>query len=106
MNYDIGYEPTYDEELAREEKFSKVFNALVVLTDYDSFAQRGMEVYYGDDYEYMVTDLMYDEISDATGLQVWAVRDYALAGCEVMKKQGKWHSKRNGMWEAWGYAGI
>lgn len=99
MSYDSRYEPTYDEELDREEESLKVFNALVVLTDYDSFAQKGMEVYYGDDYEHKVTDLMYDEISDATDLPVWAVRDYALDACEVMHMHGKWHSKSNGMWK-------
>ena len=104
MSYDSRYEPTYDEELDREEESLKVFNALVVLTDYDSFAQKGMEVYYGDDYEHMVTDLMYDEISDATHLPVWAVRDYALDACEVMHMHGKWHSKINGMWKEWNYA--
>ena len=104
MSYDSSYEPTYDEELAKEEEFIKVFNALVVLTDYDSFAQKDMEVYYGDDYERMVTDLMYDEISDATHLPVWAVRDYALDACEVMHMHGKWHSRINGMWKEWNYA--
>jgi len=104
MSYDSRYEPTYDEELVREEEFIKVFNALVVLTDYDSFAQKGMEVYYGDDYEHSVTDLMYDEISDATHLPVWAVRDYALDACEVMHMHGKWHIRSNGMWKEWNYA--
>ena len=104
MSYDSRYEPTYDEELAKEEEFIKVFNALVVLTDYDSFAQKGMEVYYGDDYEHMVTDLMYDEISDATHLPVWAVRDYALDACEIMHMHGRWHSRINGMWKEWNYA--
>lgn len=104
MSYDSRYEPTYDEELAKEEEFIKVFNALVVLTDYDGFAQKGMEVYYGDDYEHMVTDLMYDEISDATCLPVWAVRDYALDACEIMHMHGKWHSRINGMWKEWDYA--
>ena len=99
MSYDSRYEPTYDEELAKEEEFIKVFNALVVLTDYDGFAQKGMEVYYGDDYEHMVTDLMYDEISDATHLPVWAVRDYALDACELMHMHGKWHIRINGMWK-------
>ena len=104
MSYDSRYEPTYDEELAKEEEFIKVFNALVVLTDYDSFAQKDMEVYYGDDYEHMVTDLMYDEISDATHLPVWAVRDYSLDACEIMHMHGKWHSRINGMWKEWDYA--
>jgi len=103
MSYDSRYEPTYDEELAKEEESSNVFNALVVLTDYDSFAQKGMEVYYGDDYEHMVTDLMYDEISDATHLPVWAVRDYALDACEVLHMHGKWHSRINGMWKEFAY---
>jgi hypothetical protein len=104
MSYDSRYEPTYDEELVREEESLKVFNALVVLTDYDSFAMKGMEVYYGDDYEHIVTDLMYDDISDATDLPVWAVRDYALDACELMHMHGKWHSKTNGMWKEWNYA--
>ena len=104
MSYDSSYEPTYDEEFAKEEEFIKVFNALVVLTDYDSFAQKDIEVYYGDDYEHMVTDLMYDEISDATHLPVWAVRDYALDACEVMHMHGKWHSRINGMLKEWNYA--
>ena len=104
MSYDSRYEPTYDEELEREEESLKVFNALVVLTDYDSFAMKGMEVCYGDDYEHMVTDLMYEEISDATDLPVWAVRDYALDACELMHMHGKWHSKTNGMWKEWNYA--
>jgi len=47
---------------------------------------------------------MYDEISDATHLPVWAVRDYALDACEVMHMHGKWHSKTNGMWKEWNYA--
>jgi len=104
MSYDSRYEPTYDEELEREEESLKVFNALVVLTDYDGFAQKGMEVYYGDDYEHMVTDLMYEEISSATHLPVWAVRDYALDACELMHMHGKWHSRINGMLKEWNYA--
>ena len=99
MSYDSRYEPTYDEELEMENEFHMVFNALVVLTDYDGFCQKGMEVYYGDDYEHMVTDLMYDEISDATCLPVWAVRDHALNACEAMYGNGSWQSKVNGQWK-------
>ena len=102
MSYDSRYEPTYDEELEMQEESHRVFNALVVLTDYDGFGKRDMEVYYGDDYEHMVTDLMYDEISDATDLPVWAVRNYALDFCEVIHRDDKW---RNKMLE-WNYAWI
>ena len=99
MSYDSRYEPTYDEELEIENELHMVFNALVVLTDYDGFCQKGMEVYYGDDYELKMTDLMYEKIHAATGLPVWKVRDVALDLCESQYVQGSWRSKINGMWK-------
>ena len=99
MSYDSRHEPTYDEELEIENELHMVFNALVVLTDYDGFCQKGMEVYYGDDYELKMTDLMYEKIHAATGLPVWKVRDIALDLCESQYVQGSWRSKINGMWK-------
>ena len=78
----IEYEPSFFEEEAIEENETQVFNAMIILTDYDGFCQKGMEVYYGDDYELKMTDLMYEKIHAATGLPVWKVRDIALDRCE------------------------
>jgi hypothetical protein len=103
MSYDSRYKPTYDEELEIENIFNMVFNALVVLTDYDGFCQKGMEVYYGDDYELKMTDLMYEKIHAATGLPVWKVRDIALDLCESQYVQGSWQSKVNGQWKEFAY---
>ena len=103
MSYDSRHKPTYDEELEIENIFNMVFNALVVLTDYDGFCQKGMEVYYGDDYELKMTDLMYEKIHAATGLPVWKVRDIALDLCESQYVQGSWQSKVNGQWKEFAY---
>ena len=61
-----------------EDDVHDVFNALVEETGYDSFAERDLEVYYGDDYEQHVTDAMVTEISDQTGLAVWYVRNILI----------------------------
>lgn len=95
----IEYEPSFAEEETMAENKTQVFNAMVVLTDYDGFCQKGMEVYYGDDYELKMTDLMYEKIHAATGLPVWKVRDIALDLCESQYVQGSWRSKINGMWK-------
>ena len=95
----IEYEPSFAEEETMAENKTQVFNAMVVLTDYDGFCQKGMEVYYGDDYELKMTDLMYEKIHAATGLPVWKVRDIALDLCECQYYQGSWWSKIDGMWK-------
>lgn len=95
----IEYEPSFFEEEAIEENETQVLNAMIILTDYDGFCQKGMEVYYGDDYELKMTDLMYEKIHAATGLPVWKVRDIALDLCECHYVEGSWQSKVDGLWK-------
>jgi hypothetical protein len=78
-----------------------VFDALVELTSHDSFAERDLEIYYGDDYEQHVTDEMVTELSDQTGLAVWYVRNILIDDIpEVREMRGKWcHQTPYGMKE-------
>ena len=74
-----------------EDDVRNVFATLVKLTDYDSFAERDLEVYYGDDYEHHVTDAMVTEVSGQTGLAVWYVRNILIDDIpEVRAMHGKW----------------
>ena len=74
-----------------EDDVHNVFDALIKATGYDSFAERDLEVYYGDDYEQHVTDAMVTEISDQTGLAVWYVRNILIDDIpEVRELRGKW----------------
>ena len=74
-----------------EDDVRNVFATLVKLTDYDSFAEHDLEVYYGDDYEHHVTDAMVTEVSGQTGLAVWYVRNILIDDIpEVRVMNGKW----------------
>ena len=74
-----------------EDDVFAVLDALIEMTGYDSFAERDLEVYYGDDYERHVDDGMVQELSDETGLQVWYVRNILLDDIpEVRAMNGKW----------------
>ena len=74
-----------------EEDVHDVFDALIEVTGYDSFAESNLEVYYGDDYEQHVTDAMVTEVSDQTGLAVWYVRNILIDDIpEVREMHGKW----------------
>ena len=74
-----------------EKDVHDVFDALIEVTGYDSFAESNLEVYYGDDYEQHVTDAMVTEISDETGLAVWYVRNILIDDIpEVREMHGKW----------------
>ena len=74
-----------------EEDVHDVFDALIEVTGYDSFAESNLEVYYGDDYEQHVTDAMVTEIADQTGLAVWYVRNILIDDIpEVRELRGKW----------------
>lgn len=77
-----------------EDDVRNVFATLVKLTDYDSFAERDLEVYYGDNYEHHVTDAMVAEIADETGLAVWYVRNILIDDIpEVREMHGRWCMK-------------
>jgi len=96
--YDV--EPSYAEQCQHEDEVSSVFNELYYITGYDSFCQRGMEVFYGDDYEHLVTQQMVAVLSKMTGLQEWKVNNIMLDDlCEVWHNRGVWYSRRNGMWK-------
>lgn len=100
MSYDNRHEPSYAEQERREEEGFIVFNELVCITGYDSFCQRDMEVFFGDDYEHIVTDQMVKVVSKMTNLQEWAVRNIILDDlCEVWHSGGVWYSRVNGMWK-------
>ena len=74
-----------------EKDVHDVFDALIEVTGYDSFAESNLEVYYGDDYEQHVTDAMVTEIADQTGLAVWYVRNILIDDIpEVREMHGKW----------------
>lgn len=74
-----------------EDDVHNVFDALIEVTGYDSFAESNLEVYYGDDYEQHVTDAMVTEIADQTGLAVWYVRNILIDDIpEVREMRGKW----------------
>jgi hypothetical protein len=74
-----------------EDDVHDVFDALIKLTDYDSFAEHDLEIYYGDDYEHHVTDQMVEELSGQTGLAVWYVRNILIDDIpEVREMHGKW----------------
>ena len=74
-----------------EKDVHDVFDALIEVTGYDSFAESNLEVYYGDDYEQHVTDAMVTEIADETGLAVWYVRNILIDDIpEVREMHGKW----------------
>ena len=84
-----------------EDDVHDVFDALIKVTDYDSFAEKDLEVYYGDDYERHVDDAMVAELSDETGLAVWYVRNILIDDIpEVRAMHGKWcHKTPYGMKE-------
>ena len=84
-----------------EHDVSCVFDALVELTGHDSFAERDLEVYYGDDYERHVNDGLVNEISDWVGLQVWYVRNILLDDIPEVRAIGsKWCMETPyGMWK-------
>ena len=74
-----------------EKDVHDVFDALIEVTGYDSFAESNLEVYYGDDYEQHVTDAMVTEIADETGLAVWYVRNILIDDIpEVREMHGKY----------------
>lgn len=74
-----------------EDDVHNVFDALVELTGYDSFAERDLEVYYGCDYEHHVHDGIVNEIADWLGLKVWYVRNILIDDIpEVREMHGKW----------------
>ena len=94
------YEPSYAEVCQQEDDAYLVFNELVCITGYDSFCQRDMEVFYGDDYEQPVTDQMVKVLAKMTGFQEWKVREIMLDDlCEVWHSRGIWYSRSNGMWK-------
>lgn len=77
-----------------EDDVHNVFDALVELTGYDSFAERDLEVYYGCDYEHHVHDGIVNEIADWLGLKVWYVRNILIDDIpEVRAMHGKWCMK-------------
>jgi hypothetical protein len=74
-----------------EDDVHNVFDALVELTGYDSFAESNLEVYYGCDYEHHVHDGIVNEIADWLGLKVWYVRNILIDDIpEVREMHGKW----------------
>lgn len=83
-----------------EDDFYAVWNALVCMTGYDSFAEHDLELYYGCDYEHHVDDGMVQELSEETGLQTWYVRNILLDDVpEVRAMNGKWAQQLgNGRW--------
>lgn len=83
-----------------ENEIYDVYNALVELTGHDCFAEKDLEIYYGDDYDQHVTDDMVSQLSDETGLQVWYVRNILLDEIpEVRAINGKFTHKINGIWK-------
>ena len=60
----------------------EIFDALVQVTGYDSFALGGkgcgLEAYYGDDYENVVTQDMLEEAGKMSNYKWWYVRDVLL----------------------------
>lgn len=95
--YDVyaGYrQPESDIEVLEYEHYCAVFSALVSVTDYDSFAEKDMEVFYGDNYDQPVTEQMLQVVSTMTGLPLWKVRDITLDDCiEARYIDNCWHYK-------------
>ena len=62
-----------------------VFDALVQVTGYDSFAlagdMYGLEARFGDEYEYVVTQDMLEEVGYIANLKWWFARDVMLDRC-------------------------
>lgn len=62
-----------------------VFDALVQVTGYDSFALAGnvggLEARFGDDYEYVVTQEMLEDAGHIANMQWWYVREIMLDRC-------------------------
>lgn len=65
-----------------------VFNALVQVTGYDSFALDGLEARFGDDYEHVITQDMLEDAGHITNMQWWYVRDIMLDRCCEFKLDG------------------
>ena len=94
------YEPSFAQQEAHAEDVSDVFKELVAITGYDSFCQRDMEVFYGDNYECQLADYGYKLVSDMTRLPEWEVRNIILDDiCEVWHSRGVWYRRMNGMWK-------
>ena len=74
--------PDYFSERGIDEKDAlAVWNALVSVTEEDSFMFKNMEAWYGDDFEHKVTDQQIDSIAGMTNLAAWYVRDLILDTC-------------------------
>lgn len=65
-----------------------VFDALVQVTGYDSFALDGLEAKFGDDYEHVITREMLEEAGHIANMQWWYVRDIMLDRCCEFKLDG------------------
>ena len=71
----------FSERGINEEHALAVWNALVSVTEVDSFMFKNMEAWYGDDFEDKVTDQQVDAIAGMTNLVAWYVRDLILITC-------------------------
>ena len=71
----------FSERGINEEHALAVWNALVSVTEVDSFMFKNMEAWYGDDFEDKVTDQQIDSIAGMTNLVEWYVRDLILITC-------------------------
>ena len=60
-----------------------VFDALIEVTGYDSFAlaKDGLEARFGDDYEHVVTHEMLEDAGQIANMQWWYLRDIMLDRC-------------------------
>ena len=82
-----------------EHDVTQVFDAMVTVTDYDSFAEKDMELFFGDDYEQPITEQMLQVVSRMTGLPVWHVRNIMLDDItEARYINGEYHFYCNGKW--------
>ena len=78
-------------------KSGLVSYAMYAVTDHDMFCQRGMDVYYGDDYEHLIDDKMVEAITTMVqqaylgDFPEWEVREHTLDRCETWHSKGKWY---------------
>jgi hypothetical protein len=75
MNYFLT-----DDELYSDDDAFTIFDALVSVTGYDSFAlaTHGLDVYYGEDYEHPITRDILEQASTISNFKWWYVRDVLL----------------------------
>ena len=86
-------------------KSGLVSYAMYAVTDHDSFCQRGMDVYYGDDYDQLIDDKMVEAITTMVqqaylgDFPEWEVREHMLDRCETWHNKGKWYLRDpNDIW--------